>query len=96
MRFWGGIFLLVVVGIGVLFWRSYRKAMGPPPTRPGKSPEFDKHLAEINDKWLFLFYEDEKILVDSIHGNEAMVLIDITKRFGEGIYGHYFGWEILL
>ena len=68
LRFWGVLFLLVVVGIGVLCWHSYRKAMGPPPTHPGKSPEFDKHLAEIDEKWLFVFAEDGKVVVTDIYG----------------------------
>ena len=32
VRLWGGMVLLVVVGIGLLCWHSYRKAMGLPPT----------------------------------------------------------------
>ncbi len=75
LRFWGGMALLAVVGVGVLFWHSYRKAMGPPPTPPGKCPEFDKHLAEINDDWLFVFTEDGKVVVTDVYGENDRELV---------------------
>jgi hypothetical protein len=70
VRFWGGVFLIIVVGIALLFWHSYRKSLGPPPTPPGKSPEFDQHLADIDEKWLFLFEVDDELVLSNIYGND--------------------------
>ena len=36
VRFWGGVLLVLVVGVGILGYVTYRKAMGPPPTPPGR------------------------------------------------------------
>ncbi len=79
IRFRGGMVLLVMVGIGVLSWHSYRKAMGPPATPRGKSPEFDKHLAEIDEKWLFLFADGGRILRTDIRGQETRPSLDIAE-----------------
>ena len=82
LRFWGSILLVVVVGIGVLAYVTYRKAMGPPPTPPGKSPEFDQHLADIDKDWLFLFWEPRRLVACDIYGNEMRVLVDLGRDSG--------------
>jgi hypothetical protein len=41
VRCWSGMVLVVVVGIGGLLYWSYRRSLGPPPTPPAKSREFD-------------------------------------------------------
>ena len=71
LRFWGGIFLVVIVGIGILAYITYRKALGPPPTPPGKSSEFDQHLADIDKDWLFVFSREEKVVVADIYGKRV-------------------------
>ncbi len=82
LRFWGGILLLAVFGFGGIMYWSYRKSLGPPATPPGKSREFDEHLAELDDKWLFLFVEQGKILVSDINGSNDKVLLDIAQEMG--------------
>ena len=85
VRFWGGMVLVVVVGIALLFWHSYRKSLGPPPTPPGKSPEFDQHLAEIDKDWLFVFNDGGKIIVTDIYGGGDRELAIPKSGTGAGI-----------
>ena len=77
VRFWGGVLLVVVVGIGILAYVTHRKSLGPPPTPPGRSPEFDQHLAEIDDDWLFLFEEDGRLVLADIYGKDVASLLDV-------------------
>ena len=86
LRFWGGIFLVVVVGISILAYVTYRKALGPPPTPPGKSPEFDQHLAEIDKDWLFLVQDRGKLVLTDIHGEDITVLLDFHEAHGKDRY----------
>ena len=81
LRLWGGMFLVVVVGIGILAYVTYRKALGPPPTPPGKSPEFDQRLADIDKDWLFLFIHEGKVIVSDVFGRTEGVLID-SRDYG--------------
>ena len=79
LRFWSGVLLVVVVGIGILAWVTYRKAMGPPPTPPGKSPEFDQHLADIDKDWLFLFEHDRRLVLIDIYGRDICTLRNLDE-----------------
>ena len=56
------------------------KLSAPPPTPPGKSPEFDQHLAEINDKWLFLFGDGDRIVLADVYGDEKQASTGIGGR----------------
>ena len=91
LGFWGSFFLFVLVGIGVLFWHSYRKSLGPPPTPPGKSPEFDKHLADIDEKWLFVFNDDGRIVVTDIYGRSERELTITGTGASVGMVEPVFG-----
>ena len=82
LRFWGGIFLIVILSVGILAYVTYRKSLGPPPTPPGKSPEFDQHLADIDNDWLFLFSDEGRLFLVNIHGDRLQEILDESERYG--------------
>ena len=86
LRFWGSIFLIVVVGIGILAYVTYRKALVPPPTPPGKSPEFDQHLADIDKDWLFVFQDGKRLILCDIYGNDIIALPEIEPSWRRNLH----------
>jgi hypothetical protein len=77
--------LLLIIALGLLFLHVLRKSKGPPPTLPGESPEFDKLLAEINEKWLFVFEEDGKIVLTDIYGQCVKVIANPQATMGKDL-----------
>jgi hypothetical protein len=76
---WGvGIFLLVCCGSLFLLWYLPLDPVSPPPTQLGKEPAFDELLASDNEKWLFLFERENKIVATDIYGGNEKVVLDIT------------------
>jgi len=83
MKLWKRIVLLIVVLFVPILIYVYYRPIGPRPTAPGKCPDFDQQLAEINKKWIFLFKEEGKIFLADIYGNKIRTLIDMAERLGE-------------
>jgi hypothetical protein len=49
---------------------------GPPPTPPGAHAAFDRHLAEIDPRYRFVFSDGERIFEGRMDGSEGDVLLD--------------------
>jgi hypothetical protein len=75
-----GIFLLVCSGSLFLLWYMPLDPdpVSPPATQLGKEPAFDYLLASENEKWLFLFTRENKIMTTDIYGGNEKVVLDIT------------------
>ena len=78
---------MAILSVGILTYFTYRKSLGPPPTPPGKSPEFDQHLADIDNDWLFLFADGARVVVTDIYGNELDAFPDISDGRGMSEFG---------
>lgn len=88
VRFWGGMVLLVV-GIGVLLYVTYRKSLGPPPkwiTPTGKAPELTPGKVTVTvllHPWCqdaCTRLEQAKRVAESFDGELVLNIIDTTDR----------------
>jgi len=75
-----GIFLLVCSGLLFLPWYLPLDPdpVSPPATQLGKEPAFDDLLVSGNEKWLFLFRKENKIIATDIYGGNENVVLDIV------------------
>ena len=55
----------------------------PPATLPGISQEFDTLLAAANEKWIFIFANDFKIVKTDIYGNTDDEILDLRTITGK-------------
>lgn len=69
--------LLISIGASFLSWYLPLDPKSPPSTRLGAEPKFDA-LFE-NNKWLFVFAQNNKIIETDIYGKSERVVLDIVE-----------------
>jgi len=72
-----GVLLLICFGAAFLLWYFPLDPKSPPSTELGDEPKFDA-LFE-NNKWLFLFAENNRIIETNIYGENERVVLDIIE-----------------
>ena len=68
--------LVIVAAIAACTW-GCRARPGPPPLRPGADPAFDRHLAELDTRYRFLFRDSSRIFEAHMVGAGETLLLDI-------------------
>jgi hypothetical protein len=71
-----GILVVAAVAAGT----SCSVGPGPPPLAPGGDAAFDRHLAELDPRYRFLFAESSRIFEARMQGAEETVLLDLGKE----------------
>jgi len=73
--------LLALAAIAACTW-SCHAGPGPPPLPPGADPAFDRHLAELDTRYRFLFAGTSRIFAARMAGAEETLLLDLAKVEG--------------
>jgi hypothetical protein len=70
----------LAVAIAISVWGCVGPS--PPPTPPGAQPAFDRHLAELDPRYRFLFADGSRIFEGHMDGSEGAVLLDLVREAG--------------
>lgn len=68
--------VLILVAIAACTW-GCQAGPGPPPLRPGAAPAFDRHLAELDTRYRFLFADSSRIFEARMVGADETLLLDV-------------------